>query len=116
MSLYNNIIDSLDEHDGSINTFSQLRAINQRGQQIHLAHDQIEALRQQTSELQKQNLIEQDRASIEQQRLDIERQRMASDVAERELRIQQANQIKELRNLITEATFSINRFQKRHLV
>ena len=115
MSFHQDLNNYLDEHTGSTNALGHFGAYVQRRDQISLQRGQLEVLHQQTKALEKQNRIEQDRARIEQQRLDIERQRLAAEEAERELRVQQSNQIKELRNLITEASFSLKSFQKRYL-
>ena len=112
MSDYN---DWMQEHQGQINALGHLAAINQRNKQIEQQREQAAALRSQTAALEKQNRLEQNRARIEQQRLDIERQRLAAEESEREMRRQQAEHVKELRNLIADATVSLTRFRKRHL-
>ena len=105
----------MEEHQGQLNALGHLAAINQRNRQIEQQKEHAAAMRQQTAALERQNRIEQDRARIEQQRLDIERQRLATEEADREMRRQQAEQVKELRNLIADATVSLGRFRKRHL-
>lgn len=110
-----NINEWMEEHQGQMNTLGHLAAINQRTKQIEQQKEQAAALRAQTAVLEKQSRFEQDRARIEQQRLDIERQRLAAEDADRETRRQQAEQVKELRNLIADATVSLGRFRKRHL-
>ncbi len=110
-----NINEWMEEHQGQVNALGHLAAINQRSRQIEQQKEQAAALRAQTAVLEKQSRIEQDRARIEQQRLDIERQRLAAEEAEREMRRQQAEQVKELRNLIADVTVSLSRFRKRHL-
>jgi hypothetical protein len=110
-----NINEWMEEHKGQVNALGHLAAINQRNRQIEQQKQQAAALRAQTVALEKQSRIEQDRARIEQQRLDIERQRLAAEDADREMRSQQAEQVRELRNLIADATVSLGRFCKRHL-
>ncbi len=110
-----NINEWMEEHQGQMNTLGHLAAINQRTKQIEQQKEQAAALRAQTAVLEKQSRIEQDRARIEQQRLDIERQRLAAEDADREMRRQQAEQVRELRNLIADVTVSLGRFRKRHL-
>ena len=110
-----NINEWMEEHQGQMNTLGHLAAINQRNRQIEQQKEQAAALRAQTAALERQSRIEQDRARIEQQRLDIERQRLAAEDADREMRRQQAEQVKELRNLIADAAVSLGRFRKRHL-
>ena len=110
-----NLNEWMEEHRGQMNTLGHLAAINQRNKQIEQQREQAAALRAQTDAMERQNRIEQDRARIEQQRLDIERQRLAAEAADREMRRQQAEQVKALRNLIADATVSLTRFRKLHL-
>jgi len=56
-----------------------------------------------------------DRTRIEQQRLDIERQRLAAEDADREMRRQQAEQVRELRNLMADASISLERIRRTRL-
>lgn len=105
----------IGEHHGQVDALGHLAAFNQRNRQIQQQREQVAALREQTAVLERQNRIEQDRARIEQQRLGIECQRLAAEKAEREMRRQQAEQVKELRNLIADVTISLGRFRKRHL-
>lgn len=110
-----NINEWMEEHQGQVNALGHLAAINQRNRQIEQQKEQAAALRAQTAALEKQSRIEQDRARIEQRRLDIERQRLDAEEADREMRRHQAEQVKELRNLIADVTVSLSRFRKRHL-
>jgi len=113
--IMSNVNEWMEEHQGQINALGQLAAINQRNRLIEHQKEQVAAQRQQTAALERQNRIENDRTRIEQQRLDIERQRLAAEDADREMRRHQADQVKELRNLIADATVSLGRFRKRHL-
>lgn len=110
-----NINEWMEEHQGQMNTLGHLAAINQRNRQIEQQKDQAAALRAQTAVLEKQSRIEQDRARIEQQRLDIEVQRLAAEDADREMRRQQAEQVRELRNLMAEASVSLKRLRRARL-
>ena len=110
-----NINEWMEEHQGQVNALGHLAAINQRNRQIEQQKEQAAALRAQTAVLEKQSRIEQDRARIEQQRLDIERQRLAAEDADREMRRQQAEQVRELRNLMAEASVSLARLRRARL-
>lgn len=131
-----NFNEWLEEHQGQVNWHSQLAAVVQRNQQIKLQEGQATALRQQTvameqqklalqqqtAALEKQNRIEQNRARFEQQRLhiesqrlDLESKRLAADEADREMRRQRTEQLKEMRNLIAETKVSLVRFRKQNL-
>ena len=110
-----NINEWMEEHQGQVNALGHLAAINQRNRQIEQQKEQAAALRAQTTALEKQSRIEQDRARIEQQRLDIERQRLAAEDADREMRRQQAEQVRELRNLMAEASVSLARLRRARL-
>jgi len=108
----NNLHEWMDEHQGQVEYLGHLAAFSQRKLQIAQQQEQATALRQQTAALEKQNRIEQDRVQIEQQRLDIERKRLAAEDAEREMLKQQAEQVRELRNLMAEASVSLARLRK----
>ena len=110
-----NINEWMEEHQGQVNAIGHLAAITQRNRQIEQQKEQAAALRAQTAVLEKQSRIEQDRARIEQQRLDIERQRLAAEEADRETRRQQAEQVRELRNLMAEASVSLTRLRRTRL-
>lgn len=101
-------------HDWA-NTLGHVAAIGQRHQQIEHLKTQTAVLQEQTSALELQNSIEEDRASIERQRLEIERQRLRADEANRSLQRQQAEQLKELHNLMADAAAKLSLFRKRHL-
>jgi len=105
----------MEEHQGQINALGQLAAINQRNRLIEQQREQVAAQRQQTAALERQNRIESDRTRIEQQRLDIERQRLAAEDADREMRRQQAEQVRELRNLMADASISLERIRRTRL-
>lgn len=105
----------MEEHQGQVNALGHLAAINQRNRQIEQQKEHAAALRQQTAALERQNRIEKDRAQIEQQRLDIERQRLAAEDADREMRRQQAEQVRELRNLMAEASIRIAQLRRTRL-
>ncbi len=62
---------------------------------------------------QRNRQIAQQRARVEQQRLDLERQRLEVEEAEVELRHKQNEQVRELQNLIADATVNIGRLRKR---
>ena len=101
--------------DFEYSDFAQLAAINDRKRQIKEQRQLADELRKQTAALEKQNTVESDRARIETQRLDIEKQRLKAEDADRELREKQAEQVKDLRNLLADASVRLKRFCKRHL-
>lgn len=107
-----NINEWMEEHQGQVNALGHLAAINQRNRQIEQQKEQAAALRAQTAASEKQSRFERDRARIEQQRLDIERQRLAAEAADREMRRQQGDQVRELRNLMAEASVSLTRLRR----
>ena len=88
--------------------FAQLAAINDRKRQIKEQRQLADELRKQTAALEKQN-------TVETQRLNIEKQRLKAEDADRELREKQAEQVKDLRNLLADASVRLKRFRKRHL-
>lgn len=102
------INDWMEEHQGQVNYLGHISAINQRNNQIRQQREYAADLRKQTAALEEQN-------RIEQQRLEIESQRLAAEDADREMRRQQLEQVKALRNLISKATVSLGRFRKQHL-
>jgi hypothetical protein len=104
--------DSFNENDGMLNTMGHMAAISQRNQQIAQQKDQAEAIRKQTAELEKANRIEADRTKIEQQRLVIEQQRLKAEDADREMRRHQAEQVKQLRNLMADSFAALERLEK----
>ncbi len=89
-----------------------MAAISQRNQQIAQQKEQAEAIRKQTAELEKANRIEADRTKIEQQRLVIEQQRLKAEDADREMRRHQAEQVKQLRNLMADSYAALERLEK----
>lgn len=89
-----------------------MAAISQRNQQIAQQKEQAEAIRKQTAELEKANRIEADRAQIERQRLAIEQQRLEADELEREMRKQQAEQVRQLRNLMVDSMDTLESVKK----
>lgn len=106
------IQDSFNENDGLLNAMGHMAAISQRNQQIAQQKEQAEAIRKQTAELEKANRIEADRTKIEQQRLIIEQQRLKAEDADREMRRHQAEQVKQLRNLMADSFAALDRLEK----
>ncbi len=90
-----------------------LAAINQRNQQIAQQKEQAASMREQTAALEKQNKIEADRSKTEQRRLEIEERRERADIAEREMRRQQEEQLKQLRNLIADSDADLEQLEKK---
>jgi hypothetical protein len=104
--------DSFNENDGLLNAMGHMAAISQRNHQIAQQKEHAEAIRKQTAELEKANRIEADRTKIEQQRLVIEQQRLKAEDADREMRRQQAEQVKQLRNLMADSFAALERLEK----
>jgi hypothetical protein len=104
--------DSFNENDGLLNTMGHMAAISQRNKQIAQQKEHAEAIRKQTAELEKANRIEADRTKIEQQRLVIEQQRLKAEDADRETRRHQAEQVKQLRNLMADSFAALERLEK----
>ena len=104
--------DSFEENDGMLNAMGHMAAISQRNRQIAQQKEQAEAIRKQTAELEKANRIEADRTKIEQQRLVIEQQRLKVEDADREMRRHQAEQVKQLRNLMADSFAALDRLEK----
>lgn len=104
--------DSFNENDGLLNAMGHMAAISQRNQQIAQQKEHAEAIRKQTAELEKANRIEADRAQIERQRLAIEQQRLEADELEREMRKQQAEQVRQLRNLMVDSMDTLESVKK----
>jgi hypothetical protein len=105
----------LEENRGRINALGHLAAVNQRNQQINEQRKQVDALRRQSAAIEEQNRLEQGRVQIEQQRLAIEKQRFAAEEAERILRREQEEQVRELRNLMADVAMSLDKIQKQFL-
>lgn len=101
-----------EDHQGQVNAFSQIAAIKQRNRLIDQQRENAAALRQQTAALEKQNQIENERAKIEQQRLELEKQRAQAEQSERELKKVQAENLKDLRNLMADISMSLNRIKR----
>lgn len=104
--------DSFNENDGVLNAMGHMAAISQRNQQIAQQKEHAAAIRKQTAELEKANRIEADRTKIEQQRLVIEQQRLKAEDADREMRRHQAEQVKQLRNLMADSFAALDRLEK----
>ncbi len=104
--------DSFNENDGVLNAKGHMAAISQRNQQIAQQKEHAAAIRKQTAELEKANRIEADRTKIEQQRLVIEQQRLKAEDADREMRRHQAEQVKQLRNLMADSFAALERLEK----
>lgn len=99
------IQDSFNQNDGILNSMGHMAAINQRNQQIAQAKEQASAIRAQTAALEAANRNEADRTKIEQQRL-------KAEDADREMRRQQAEQVKQLRNLMADSFAALERLEK----
>jgi len=104
--------DSFNQNNGMLNAMGNMAAINQRNRLIAEQKEQASAIREQTAALEKRNSIEADRATLERQRLEIEKQRQRAEEAERELRKQQAEQLKQLRNLMADSFATLERLEK----
>jgi hypothetical protein len=105
--------DAFNRNNGQLNAMGHLAAINQRNQQIAQQKEQAASMREQTAALEKQNKIEADRSKTEQRRLEIEERRERADIAEREMRRQQEEQLKQLRNLIADSDADLERLEKK---
>ncbi len=95
-------------------TLGHLTAINQRNAAIAQQKDLAVAIRKQTAVLEATYRNEADRTKIEQQRLNIEKQRLNAEEADREMRRQQEEQIKQLRNLMADSFDLLGHLQKNH--
>jgi len=104
--------DSFNQNDGLLNAIGHMAAISQRDRLIAEQRSQAEATRKQTAALEAANRLEADRTKIEQQRLKIEQQRLKAEEAERNLRRQEAEQVKELRNLLADSFAALERLEK----
>lgn len=105
----------LRDNAATLQALSNAAAIQQRNQLIAAQESARAEMERQRQALEAQNRIEQDRARIEKQRLEIERQRLDAENAERELRRLQAEQIKQLRNLMAGLDADLTRFRRQHL-
>ena len=92
--------DSFNDYAGQNIAIGSLMASRQRGQQL-------EQQREQLTLLEKQNHIESSRLQIEELRLQAEQQ-------ERELKREQLEQIKHLRNLLADTVSLLRTVQKQH--
>ncbi|MEY5019145.1 MAG: hypothetical protein RLZ22_233 [Verrucomicrobiota bacterium] len=106
------IQDAFNQNDGISNAMGHMAAISQRNQQIAQAREQASAIRAQTAALEKANRLEADRTKIERQRLLIEEQRLEAEEADREMRRQQEEQVKHLRNLLADSFMALERLEK----
>ena len=106
------IQDAFNENDGLSNAMGHMAAISQRNKQIAQAKEQAAAIRAQTIALEQANRIEADRTKIEQQRLKIEQERLKAEDAERDMRRQQEEQVKQLRNLLADSVVALERLEK----
>jgi hypothetical protein len=104
--------DSFNENDGLLNAMGHMTAISQRNRQIAQQKEHAEALRKQTAVMEAASRIEADRAKIERQRLAIEQQRLQAEEAEREMRRHEAEQLKQLRNLMADSFAALDRLEK----
>jgi sulfatase modifying factor 1 len=106
------LLDVFNENDGMLNTMGHMAAISQRNQQIAQQKEQASAIRAQTAALEAANRNEADRTKIEKQRLKIERLRLKAEDADREMRRQQAEQVKQLRNLMADSFAALEKLRK----
>ena len=106
------IQDAFNENDGMQNALGHMAAISQRNLQIAQQKEQASAIRAQTAALEAANRNEADRTKIEQQRLVIEQQRFKAEDADREMRRQQAEQVKQLLNLMADSFAALERLEK----
>ena len=92
-----------------------LMAMQQRAQ-LAKQQTQLHATqRSQLAALEAQNRIEQDRTAIERQRLEIEQQRLRAEASERDLRRQELEQVRALRNLMGDTGAELTRFRAQFL-
>ncbi len=107
--------DGLRQKEVTLQTLSNLAAVQQRNQLIAQQERSRAEMERQTQALQEQNRLEKDRAQIEAQRLRIEQQRLDAEKADRELRRLQGEQVRQLRNLMAELDSEVAGFRRRHL-
>jgi hypothetical protein len=105
-------LDSFEENDGFNNALGHMAAISQRNKQIAQQKEHAEAIRKQTAELEKANRIEADRAQIERRRLAIDEERAEAEEIDREMRRQQAEQVRQLRNLMVDSMETLELVKK----
>lgn len=104
-----------ESHEVNYVGLSQLAAMRQRSRLAEQQGQILETHRAQLRALEAQNRIEQDRTVIERQRLEIEQQRFSAEEAERELRRQEVEQFRGLRNLMAETGAGLTRFHDQFL-
>ena len=97
------IPDEFNENHGMMDAMGNMAAISQRNRMLEQQREQAKAIQLQTAALEAQNRIEQDRAKIEQQRFELERQRLEAEELDRSMRLGQAEQIKQVRNLLADS-------------
>jgi hypothetical protein len=100
-----NLNEYLNENDGAANAMGHMVAMRQRSEQIERQKQHLVAIRSQTEQLEKANEIEANRAEIE-------RQRLYAEEADREMRKQEAEQLKQLRNMMADSFFALDRLEK----
>jgi hypothetical protein len=90
-----------EDNQGQVNAYTQVAAIKQRNSLIEQQRENAAALRKQTAALEKQNQIESMRNHIEPSGWTLKRRR------------EQAEHIKNLRNLIADISISLIRIRKK---
>jgi hypothetical protein len=101
------IQNEFNENHGMMDAMGNMAAISQRNRMLEQQREQAKAIQLQTAALEAQNRIEQDRAKIEQQRFELEKQRMLADELDRSMRLAQADQTKQVRNLLADSLVGI---------
>lgn len=104
--------DPLKPTDGMLNAMGHMVTIRRINQRIADRRDHADAIRRQTAQLETANRDETDRTQVERQRLEIERQRLQADEAERGMQREQAELIKQLRNLMADSFSMLERMRK----
>ncbi len=99
--------DEFNENHGMMDAMGNMAAISQRNRMLEQQREQAKAIQLQTAALEAQNRIEQDRAKIEQQRFELEKQRMLAEELDRSMRLAQAEQTKQVRNLLADSLAGI---------
>jgi predicted transposase YbfD/YdcC len=98
---------SLNENDGAANAVGCMVAIRQRSEQIAQQRQYLAAIRSQTEQLERADQIEANCAEIE-------RKRRYAEEADREMRGQEEEQIKQLRKMMADSSSALNRLEKLH--
>jgi formylglycine-generating enzyme required for sulfatase activity len=101
------IQDEFNENHGMMDAMGNMAAISQRNRMLEQQREQAKAIQLQTAALEAQNRIEQDRAKIEQQRFELEKQRMLAEELDKSMRLAQAEQTKQVRNLLADSLAGI---------